>query len=544
MATTHTRDFRHRRLDGRQPGRAEAAPAQDAIRGQHGFVSILDPAAPDEPRVQIAEPDYFVDLHIADIVRDITRGRDAYELGEFFRSLCRDVATVHYRHEVFHDLENGQILSAISAFGEGMRRMSVRLVAADAAHYRFEKERWFVDAVQAYCDAVARLAEELQAVPVRSAGLLSLRAYLLEYVGGSRFADLVRSVRRVRDALTALVFGLRIGAGQLTVTRYEGEPDYGSEVLATFEKFRQGSDKTYEFKFSWSREINHIESAVVDRVAQLHPEPFAALDRFYAVQQGFADKRITRFAREVQFYLAYREYADGLKERGLEFSYPTIDVDSGACRARALFDMALAESLAPEGRTPVTNDFELTDGQRVLVVSGPNQGGKTTYARSIGQLHHFAALGVPVPAAAARVPLVDGIFTHFERPEQVEDLAGKLEDDLRRMKRILHAATERSLIVMNESFSSTTTEDQLVISTAVLRQMIERGVLCVLVTFLDELASFSPTVVSMVASVDIDDPARRTYRIERRPADGKAYALALATKRGLTYSQLKKRLTK
>jgi DNA mismatch repair protein MutS len=209
-----------------------------------------------------------------------------------------------------------------------------------------------------------------------------------------------------------------------------------------------------------------------------------------------------------------------------------------------VFDLALAPGLANEGTRVVVNDFELAAPERILVVTGPNQGGKTTFARTLGQLHHLARIGVLVPGTAARVPLVDGIFTHFERQEEVEDLTSKLEDDLLRIHRILETATADSLLILNESFSSTTVEDQLSIGRRVVRRILDRGPLCVMVTFLDELASLDPRTVSMVSTVDPDEPARRTFEIVRRPADGLAYAMAIAEKHRLTYPSVKARIAR
>lgn len=178
----------------------------------------------------------------------------------------------------------------------------------------------------------------------------------------------------------------------------------------------------------------------------------------------------------------------------------------------------------------------------MLVVSGPNQGGKTTLARAFGQLHHLARLGCPVPGSDARLPLCDQVLTHFEREEDPAAGHGGLRDDLVRVRDILRRATPDSVVILNEIFSSTTPSDALELAASVMADLLARGVAGVLVTFLDELASLSEATVSMVAEVDPGDPTRRTYRVARRPADGMAHAMALAARHGLTYEQLRGRL--
>ncbi len=215
---------------------------------------------------------------------------------------------------------------------------------------------------------------------------------------------------------------------------------------------------------------------------------------------------------------------------------------SKATVVRDGFDMALAHKLAAERAPVVPNGFTLEGAERVIVVSGPNQGGKTTFARMFGQLHHLAALGCPVPGRRAQLTLVDKLFTHFERQETVATLSGKLEEELLRVHAMLDEATSRSVVVMNESFSSTSLRDALVIGRAVIAQLVERDMLAVYVTFIDELSRLSDATLSMVSTVDPADPATRTFKVVRRPADGLAYAAALAAKYNLGRDQLKERL--
>lgn len=111
-----------------------------------------------------------------------------------------------------------------------------------------------------------------------------------------------------------------------------------------------------------------------------------------------------------------------------------------------------------------------------------------------------------------------------------------------RMHGILKASTASSIILMNEIFSSTTLADALFLCRQIIGEIMERDALCVCVTFIEELARLGPQTVSMVSEINPDRPSVRTFRVRRRPADGRAYALSIAEQYGLTYERIRERL--
>lgn len=530
---------------GPGPSGHARAPSHPSSGGQLVSPSLLSPGQPGQQALA-DQPDRAVvsDLNLDQIVAAVAGNREERDLiTALLYQQVRDPATISYRHEVFGDLEHPGLFQAAARFVEQMRQVRLhtdQLATMDSARQR---EGWFLDAAAIYCDAVRSLAADLDKGVIAARGLTAFRDYLARYLASPGFARLAADTHDRKNDLAAITYQVRIKGLRVEVSRYDGEPDYSAEIQQAFERFRQAAVKDYRVEYRAWPGMTRVGAQIADLVARLYPDEFTALAGYCGEHAQFADPVIRRFSQELQFYLAYLDYIRPLRSAGLAFCYPDLAAGSKEIFARDTFDLALAAKLALKGEPVVTNDFHLAGQERVIVVSGPNQGGKTTFARTFGQLHHLASAGCPVPGSAARLYLYDQLFTHFEREEDLDDLTGKLEDDLLRIQKALLAATGDSIVIMNEIFTSTTVADARFLGQKVMAKVIELDLLCVYVTFIDELASLGPTVVSMTSTIVADNPAERTYKVVRKPADGLAYALAIAGKHGVTYDQLRKRLS-
>ena len=505
------------------------------------FHSILFDKA-DVSKETAQQPDFFTDLNLDQVIAAVTAGKQEYDLKPFYYTPQRDVATIRYRHEVMRDLEDERVMAYIKDFAHQMVIVRRYLTLMTKLDFSYHKKGWFLEAALVYCGAVTALERNLGALGLKSRGFSAFRDYLSRYVHSHAFQSLANEARGVKRDLSSVEYCVIVQQGKFKVKKYEGEPDYSVEVEKTFEKFQQGAVKDYRLNLDNRSGMNHIEAKILEFVARLYPDQFAALDRFCADHPHFVDETLRVFDREVQFYVAYLDFIATIKRRGLTFCYPQVSTTSREVSLRDGFDLALAHVLLSAEKPVICNDLCLQNPERIIVVSGPNQGGKTTFARMFGQVHYLASLGCPVPGREARLFLADHIFTHFERVEDIRNLRGKLQDDLMRVRDILAQATPDSILIMNEIFASTTLMDAVFLSKEILAQVMELDLLCVWVTFIDELSSLSEKTVSMVSTVAPENPTLRTFKIVRRPADGLAYALSIAEKHRLTFMQIKERI--
>jgi DNA mismatch repair protein MutS len=542
MASTDERSIRWKLMSHSghlQVVRDEEALAPGATRPR--FLSILFPDGTPELGA-VAEPLFFRDLNLDQVVEAAAQGREEYDLVPFYWTPLASVESVEYRHEIFRDLDGPAVRDAVREFGERMHRVRAFLMLARKQHYKPERQRWLADAVALYVEAVRELSQAFSTAELGSSGLREFAAYLADHLTGAPFDSLASEVESVLAGLAGVTYDLRIKGAHVSVGRYEVEPDYGDEIEELFARFRQGGVESKLMNLGDGGSMDHVEARIAQLVGRIFPREFKALDRFCSRYADFIDPTIASFDREIQFYLAWLDFQERVSGADLSFCYPKVSSDSKHEVVEDAFDVALAAKLRGGGEV-VRNGYRLQGDERFLVVSGPNQGGKTTFARMFAQLHYLAALGIPVAARTARLFLVHQTFTHFEREEVVGSLRGKLDEELVRVQKVLEAATPRSLVVLNEMFSSATLADARDLGAAVLDELIESGGLGVCVTFIDELSRRGVATVSMVAQVSQDDPARRTFQVLRQPADGRAYAWALAQKYGLSYEQLRERLS-
>ncbi|MXS85869.1 DNA mismatch repair protein MutS [Nitrosomonas sp. HPC101] len=135
----------------------------------------------------------------------------------------------------------------------------------------------------------------------------------------------------------------------------------------------------------------------------------------------------------------------------------------------------------------VPNDITLDNDKRLLIVTGPNSGGKTAYCKTVVQIQLLAQAGAYVPAAQARVIPAEHIFYQVPDPGQLEESMGRFAHELKQTREIFFSSTSRSLVVLDELAEGTTFEEKMTLSEYVLKGFHQLGATTILVTHNHEL---------------------------------------------------------
>lgn len=188
---------------------------------------------------------------------------------------------------------------------------------------------------------------------------------------------------------------------------------------------------------------------------------------------------------ELAFYVGCVNLHEQLARKGEPTSFPSPAApEERRLSFRGLYNVCLALSLE---RRVVGNDAD-ADTKDLVIVTGANQGGKSTFLGGVGLAQLMMQCGMFVPAESFRSSVCDGLFTHYKREEDASMKSGKLDEELRRMSEIVDGITSRSMLLFNESFAATNEREGSEVGRQIVSALLEKRVRMVFVTHLYEFA--------------------------------------------------------
>lgn len=484
-------------------------------------------------------------------------------LGDFFTD---DAEVILYRQETFRDLiahgELGHMLCRLIPLINDITEL--RRMGNDPA-FAAESYLYSITEIELYTSVLAVMKETL--LPIKDS--LTSRAFkrLCEVVETLTESEYYKNINRQLEELTSRVREVKsVTIGVNLDSRLKAES--AGVLSVNNDKFKSGQliDKILRLDFK-SDEMTCIAPLTPFRQDQSDNQQLALT---YALSSALSDvfrssvrswKKVIqsyvlentdfliKMLPEIEFVTKSAQMMRTLADKGCHLCYPTVaDSDELIFEAVGLCNPVVAVKLE---EPVVPNDFIFDENGMIYVLTGPNRGGKSVITCAVGCAFAMAGLGLPVCAESCTVSPADSIFTHF--PQGSEDTIdkGRLGEECSRLKGIFDKVSKSSLVLLDESFSSTGAYEASVIAGEVISGFSLVGCRVIFSTHLHDLASRTAELNERCAAaggVKIDnlvaevDGSKRSFRILRKSPDGKSYAADIARKYGLSFDAIKEKL--
>ncbi|MGN0247137.1 MAG: DNA mismatch repair protein [Lachnospiraceae bacterium] len=454
-----------------------------------------------------------------------------------------------------------------------------------------------LEEINEYIGYVEAIYQCLSTADIQSEGLLGLREYINEIYHDNGFEDLKKDISKLKYStqdLKSVTVGInlneRFEADSIGLISINNKYFTKSNVIGNFydkiaskNPIKDGTTWDGSYKFHLINPVkedfqNALEKSVMVNVASQNP---LLVGNLAAVPAGDAAEDVTRYMDRVtnhmlslvvknlrdtlnkyvsvsiteitnlipefSYYIRFAEYIKKLEKHGLKFSKPQIaDEKEPECmmRARGIYNMKLASVAISEQTEIVTNDLDYDKEHLVYILTGANRGGKTTITQAIGQLFVLAQGGIRIPGESFLFQPVDAVYTHFPADEDKTMDLGRLGEECKRFKELYFAATKNSLLLLNETFSTTSFEEGYFIAKDAIRAVLHKGIRTLYNTHMHKLAfdidSFNEEdnegkAVSLIVKAET---GQRSFKVEMAPPEGMSYAKDIAEKYGVTYEML------
>ena len=393
----------------------------------------------------------------------------------------QDPDTIEYRQQALRDcLESpavirqlyeltGEALRAESSVWRGLSRDSPSRIL----HTSVDK----LDLLVGFLRALRALADE-HAAQFRSSAFTRLFAMLAEELG-DEYLDTVEAQLRELRFRRGLLISAQLGKGNKG-KRYVLRVARDQNLL---ERLGFGNRSGYSFT------IPERDEGGFRALSELQDKGLNAVANALGQATDHVVSFFTMLRTEVGFYVGCVNLHEWFAEKSEPSCFPTAHrLGAHALSARGLYDPCLTLKL--EGRA-VGNDVD-ANGKSLVMITGANQGGKSTFLRSVGLAQLMMQCGMFVCAASFAADVCAGVFTHYKREEDATMTSGKLDEELSRMSEIADAIKPNCVLLCNESFAATNEREGSEIARQVIRAMLDSGVKVLFVTHLFDLAhSFS-----------------------------------------------------
>lgn len=478
--------------------------------------------------------------------------------------LTTDESVITYRNEVFADMMAcpelsetlSKVIPIVSDISE-LRRLEADNGQSEDYLSSITEIELYISCIDVLNSGLSRVKDSLKSraftTLAQRIGELAESEYYIEL--NKKLSELTRRVREIKSVTVGVNLDAQLRPASAGVLSVNSEPFKSGETL---DKILRLSFKDDEYtciaslvpfgkKQSENQRLamsNAFNSAIND-IYRSSLRSWKKIVQTYVLENT---DFLIELMPEIEFIVKGTALLCSLRDRGFELCTPTLaPVSERRLVCDEIYNPAVALKL-PEGEEIISNDISFTpEDTLIYVLTGPNRGGKSVITCALGLGMAMLQLGMLFPAKAATVSIADGIYTHF--PTGAEDTIdkGRLGEECARLVEIFEDVTKYSLVLLDESLSSTGSYEGSYIASEVLSGLSIVGCRCLFATHLHELAAEIDKINASVGErggVHIDtlvagiEEGKRSFKIVRAKPDGKSYARDIADRYGLTFDKI------
>ena len=471
-------------------------------------------------------------------------------LKDLMASVPCDPQDIIFRQEITKDfLKNEALCTSMTETLDGLKTliyyggMRKAVSDRDATLYTLLEQ---LRELSVYVTVIEDIFGQLKSNDISSAGLISLRDSLEKIITDEKFSI-------AKEDIKTMLADLSVARGAIIGVNLT--PDLSIEDVTAIEFVPNRIRSAYNLvDVALTTKINSpvskmkykqndpLLAAITPKLEKHLKKQYAEIKRTLAKYTNYDSRFLTEMFGSLTFYLKTAEIGRKLQNRGYEITFPEIgDSSEGRLAAKDFYNIRLA---IKGEENIVKNDFAFTDDERIFILTGPNRGGKTILEQGLGLMSVMMSLGMFVTAGSCAGRPFTNILTHYPIDENLTINYGRLGEEAIRIKELVKAADEDTLLLFNETFSTTSATDGLYLSKELIHVLKERGAFVIFNTHIHDLAKSisemdgwagKSKVISIVMERKNDE---NTFILKRAEPDTTSFAKDIAVKYGITYEQM------
>ena len=517
------------------PARKEGAPKMDILYK-------TDSGSYDLPSETIK------DIALGEIIDFMTSDNEEHKiLQDVMGKIPLDPSDMIYRQEIVKDLidndglfnavrDSMDLIKVLRFYGTGARKLHD---ADNSLASLLENLR----ELKVYVNVIESLYTALCGNNIKSEGLTGLRDSLKEIVEDEDFKSVKPDIDKIHDDLSqakGAVIGVtltpELDIENVTAVEIVDYKPRSAYTIMDYKLLTVASNPHAKYKYQ-----DPLLTALTPHVKKYLWKQMGEIKRLIRKHSKYDPRILTDLYTGFVFYLHAASLSKKLTDNGYVLSFPCISPDK-SLEIKNLYNIRLA---IKGSKDIVKNNFSFSDNEKIFILTGPNRGGKTILEQSLGLISVMASLGMSVTADSCTGLPFKRILTHFPIDENLTINYGRLGEEAVRIRELVKSSDCNTLLLFNETFSTTSSADALYLCKDLLHILKDKGSYVIFNTHIHELAACisemngwegSSLMVSIVMEMKDNSP---TFKIKRSDPDTSSYAHNIAEKYGILYEQMK-----